>query len=145
MFRKEQTNKSLSFVYPDNVSYMVLRPDTYMSPIYPLFLVTVGLQYIHSLTLQHTGLPRQCSGKESACQRRRHWRRGFNPWVGNIPWRRKWQPTPVFLPGKSHGRRSLAGCSPRGCKESDTTEHTQQHNNSQHRVNALSSEIVDQR
>ena len=51
--------------------------------------------------------------------RRRH---GFNPWVGNIPWRRKWQPTPVFLPEKFHGQRSLAGYSPWGHKESDTTE-----------------------
>ena len=39
---------------------------------------------------------------------------GFNPWVGKIPWRRKWQPTPVFLPGKSHGQRSLMGYSPGG-------------------------------
>ena len=38
------------------------------------------------------------------------------------PWRRQWQPTPVFLPGESHGQRSLAGCSPRGRRESDTTE-----------------------
>ena len=45
------------------------------------------------------------------CRRRR-----FYPWVGTIPWRRKWQPTPVFLPGKSHGQRILAGYSPRGCK-----------------------------
>ena len=43
-------------------------------------------------------------------------------WVGKIPWRRKWQPTPVVLPGKSHGRRSLVGCSPWSHKESDTTE-----------------------
>ena len=41
-------------------------------------------------------------GKESACQCRRWKRCGFDPWVGKIPWRRKWQPTPVFLPGKSH-------------------------------------------
>ena len=41
---------------------------------------------------------------------------GFGPWVSKIPWRRKWQPTPVFLPGKSHGQRSLTGYSPRGCK-----------------------------
>ena len=47
---------------------------------------------------------------------------GFAPWVGKIPWRRKWQPTPVFLPGESHGQRSLAGYSPWGHKESDTTE-----------------------
>ena len=50
------------------------------------------------------------------------WGTGFNPWVGKIPWRRKWRPTPVFLPGKSHGRRSLVGYSPWGHKESDTTE-----------------------
>ena len=49
-------------------------------------------------------------------------RPGFDLWVGKIPWRRKWQPTPVLLPGKSHGRRSLVGYSPWGRKESDTTE-----------------------
>ena len=43
--------------------------------------------------------------------------------LGKIPWRRQWQPIPVFLPGKSHGQRSLAGYSPRGCKESNMTEH----------------------
>ena len=47
---------------------------------------------------------------------------GFDPWIGKIPWRRKWQPAPVFLPGESHGRRSLASYSPQGRKESDTTE-----------------------
>ena len=46
----------------------------------------------------------------------------FDPWVGKIPWRREWQPTPVFLPGEFHGQRSLAGYSPWGCKESDMTE-----------------------
>ena len=47
---------------------------------------------------------------------------GFDPWVGKIPWRRKWQSTPVLLPGKFHEQRSLVGYSPRGRKESDTTE-----------------------
>ena len=51
----------------------------------------------------------------------------FDLWVGKTPWRRKWQPTPVFLPGKSHGQRSLAGYSPLGCKESDTTEQLNMH------------------
>ena len=46
---------------------------------------------------------------------------GFDPWVGKIPWRRKWHPTPVFLPGESHGQRSPVGCSPWGRRESDTT------------------------
>ena len=45
----------------------------------------------------------------------------FDPWVGKIPWRRKWQSTPVFLPGNSHGQRSLAGYSLWRCKELDTT------------------------
>ena len=52
-------------------------------------------------------------------QCRRH---GFNPQVGKIPWRREWQPTPVFLPGESHGQRRLEGYSPWGCKELDMTE-----------------------
>ena len=48
-------------------------------------------------------------------------------WVGKIPWRRECQPTPVFLPGESHGQKSLAGYSPRGCKELDTTERLRLH------------------
>ena len=55
-------------------------------------------------------------GTESAHQCRRHKRRGFGPWS------RKWHPTPVFLPGKFHGQRSLVGSCPWGRKESDTTE-----------------------
>ena len=47
---------------------------------------------------------------------------GFDPWVGKILWRRAWQPTPVFLPGESHGQRSLGGYSPRSPKKLDTTE-----------------------
>ena len=49
-------------------------------------------------------------------------RPAFNPWVGKIPWRRKWQPAPIPLPGKTHGQRSLTGYSPQGSKESGTTE-----------------------
>ena len=55
------------------------------------------------------GPPWWLSGKEPTYQCRRL---GFDPWVGKIPWRKKWQPTPVFLPGKSHGQRSLARYSP---------------------------------
>ena len=50
------------------------------------------------------------------------WETWFDPWVGKIPWRRAWQPSPVFLPGEFHGQRSLAGYSLWGYKESDTTE-----------------------
>ena len=55
------------------------------------------------------GLPMCANGKESACQCRRHKRSEFDPWVWKILWRRAWQPTPVFLPGESHGQRSLMG------------------------------------
>ena len=64
----------------------------------------------------NTGLPWWPTSKEPTYQCRRH---GFSPWVEKIPWRRKWQPTPVFLPGKPHGQRSLAGQS-RGSQKSRT-------------------------
>ena len=65
-------------------------------------------------------------GKESACQCRRC---KFHPWIGKILWSRKWKSTPVFLPKKFHGQRSLVSSSPGDCKESDGTEctHTQTH------------------
>ena len=65
------------------------------------------------------GFPGGTIGKESTCQHRRCW---FDPCIGKIPWRREWQPTSVFLPGESHGQRSLAGHSPQNHKELDTTE-----------------------
>ena len=61
------------------------------------------------------------SNKETQC--RRHRRCGFDPWVRKTPWRRNWQPTPLSLPGKFRGQRSLAGYV-RGVTESDATEHT---------------------
>ena len=67
--------------------------------------------------------PYGASGKESTCQCRRCKRRGLDPWDGTIPWRRKWQFTPVFLPEKSHEQRSLVGYSPWGHKEADLTKH----------------------
>ena len=73
---------------------------------------------VHHKQVLKEGLPGWLSGKESSCQCRRC---EFNPWVRKIPGRRIWQPTPVFLPGKSHGHSSLVGYSPWGHKESDTT------------------------
>ena len=61
-------------------------------------------------------------GKEPTCQRGRHKEMSVQSWVGHIPWKREWQPIPAFLPGKSHGQRSLVGYSPWGHKELDTTE-----------------------
>ena len=81
------------------------------------------------------GFPGGSVVKESACQSRSGRRCGFYPWVGKIPWRRKRQPAPVLLPGKSHGQRSLAGYSPWGRQESGTTE----------RLNARFSSVWKQR
>ena len=78
-------------------------------------------QHIHT-NIYKIGLPRWCSGKESACQYRRCQRHGFDPWVKMTHWSRKWQPTPVFLLGKFHGQGCLAGYSPWDHKESDITE-----------------------
>ena len=69
------------------------------------------------------GFPGGASGKESTCQCR-HERLEFDPWVGKIPWSRKWQSPPVFFPGEFHGQRSLVDYHPCGCKEPNTTEHT---------------------
>ena len=78
-----------------------------------LLCITLGIKL---LTYSFSkGFPWWLSGKESACNAGdclQHSSTGFNPWVGKIPWRRKWQPTPVFLPGKCHWQRGLAGYSP---------------------------------
>ena len=85
----------------------------------------------------YTELPRRQSGKESVCQCRRHRRSGFDPWAWKIHWRRKWQPTPVFLPGESHGQRNLAGYIPWGCKELELTEQLSMHAQSYSNQNSV--------
>ena len=77
--------------------------------------ISVALSFWRKV-MRSLGTPSGTSGKESACQCRWYKRPGIHPWVGKIPWRRKWQPTPAFLPGKSHGQRSLVGYSPWGCR-----------------------------
>ena len=81
---------------------------------------------IYVYICMYMGLPRWLSGKESAWQYRRLM---FDPWVGKIPWRRKWQPTPVFLARKPYGQRSWAGYSPWDHKELDTTQQLNNNNN----------------
>ena len=66
------------------------------------------LVFSFTATSPLSGLPQWLSSEESACQCRRY---GFDPWVGKIPWRRTWQPTPVCLPGEFRGQRSLEDCS----------------------------------
>ena len=67
------------------------------------------------------GFPGGSVIKEPTCWCKRHRRPRFDPWVSKIPWRRKWRPTPAFLPGESCGQRRRAGCSSWGHAESDTT------------------------
>ena len=85
--------------------------------------------------IPHLGFPGGSDGKESSCQ---HRRLGFNPWLRKIPWRRKWQPTPVFLPGKFHGQRSLSGYSPWGHKSQTWLRRLNNHNFIIHRISLLS-------
>ena len=83
--------------------------------------------YTHTHThTQFGGFPGGTSGKKPTCPHRRCKRYGFKTWVRRIPWSTAWRPTPIFLPGESHGQRSQVGYSPQGRKELGMTEATQQ-------------------
>ena len=84
-----------------------------------MLALVVTLNYVEFILPR--GLPWWLRQWRICQQYRRH---EFDPWVGKIPWRRECQPTLVFLPGESHGQRSLMVYSPQGHKESDTTEAT---------------------
>ena len=84
-----------------------------LEPPDPLFRCTESRVPVILYSLeQPAGFPGGASGKEPTFHCRRHKRLGFSLWVCKIPWRRAWQPTPVFLPGESHGQRSLLGYGP---------------------------------
>ena len=110
--KKKKTNICVHYAYNvrdavlRNISPWVCEIQYWKQSLYTL---------INRIMVQPlSGLPWWLSGKESTCQCRRP---GPDPLVGKMPWRRKWQPTPVFLPGKFHGQRSLVGYSPRVAKE----------------------------
>ena len=112
-------------------------------------LLPLKPNYLYFLSL--SGSVGGASGKESTCQCRRHKKWRFDPWVGKILWSRKWQPTPVFLPGKFHGqRRILVGHSPQSHKKLDTTErvhvcvraHTHTHTHSLSCVSQLGCQLL---
>ena len=90
----------------------------FVPPLFPFYSANNTL----CISRELLDFPGGSSGKELAYQCRRPKSHRFDPWMGKIPWRRAWQPPPVFLPGESHGQRSLVGYSPWGCK--DTTEVT---------------------
>ena len=78
----------------------LIQLGQFLSPLTP----SMGLSQIPMS--ERMGFPGGASGKEPACQSRRQKRHVFDPWVGKIPWRRAWQLTPLFLPGKSHGEEA---------------------------------------
>ena len=88
------------------------------------FEFQINKKYIFSISISQLDFPGGASGKEPTGQCRRHKRRGFDPWVRKIPWKRAWKPTPVALPGESHGQRSMWSFSSRGRREVDGTEAT---------------------
>ena len=118
--KESDTTERLQLVISSNYVYNILKGKIYIEPLtfnllQPLCIITLfDIPLVSVLSF-----PCGSDCKESACD---VGDLGFNPWVGKIPWRRKWQRTPVFLPRKFHGWRSLVGYSPRGHKESDTTE-----------------------
>ena len=95
--------------YYNSITLEVIFLETIAMPLHNGKKKGGGVSRYHSLYFnlhKKLWLPRS-SGKEPACQCRRHKRCRLNPWVGKIPWRRAWQPTPVFSPGEFHGQRSL--------------------------------------
>ena len=114
IYQHISTVKENSLLREENKAVHLITTENYYQNIC-LMLFFILLDWVYCLC----GLPWWLRGS-SVCLR--YGRPGFDPWVRKIPWRSKWQPTPVFLPGESHGQRSLVGYSPRGCKESDMTE-----------------------
>ena len=109
-------NRSMGTIFP--TAFVHSLPLCHSLVILTAFLTFALLLYLlWWSTVQWVHLD-HC--KESACQRWRCKRHRFNLWVGKIPWRKKWQPTPVFLLRKSHGQWSLVGYNPWGCKRVKT-------------------------
>ena len=94
---------------------LLIFQDPPQIPLYNLksfLLAFVFFLFFYSYLYLPLGFPGVANGREPTCQCRRHKRHRFDPWVRKVPWRRAWQPTPVFLPGESHGQRSLVSYSP---------------------------------
>ena len=114
--RERQT--SYDIVYIHHIFYIHSSIDGHSCCFHILAIVNSGAMNTESE--KRKGLPWWLRWQRICLQCRRP---GFNPWVRKIPWRREWLPTPVFLPGESHGQRSLVGYSPWGHKELDTTRY----------------------
>ena len=114
LFSQKVCRFHISTCFP-SVSTFLLYLQTVLVLRTPVALVTASASYGGAI------------GKEPTCQCRRHKRCGFDPWVRKISWRREWLPTPAFLPGESHGQRSLADNSPWAHTELGMTEGLSMH------------------
>ena len=118
-FSRQEYWSRLLFIPPEDLSNQGLKPASFASPVLADgFFTTVPpweAMYVHTHT--HGFLGAQMVRNPLWCRRL-----SFHPWIGKIPWRREWLPTPVFVPGEFHRQRRLAGYIPWGHKESDTTE-----------------------
>ena len=94
--------------------------NIYMCIFLNMCIYVCAFVYVRTFIYAHTGFPGDNSGKESTCQWRRHKRLRFDPWVGKIPWKRKWQSAPVFLSRESFEQKSLVGYSSSWVGESRT-------------------------
>ena len=110
--RKFQKLEELCARIRDKIKYIFLTKNHSISDETDLFRTSFLNDSFGYTVLGWPGFPGGTSGQEPACQCRRHKRLRFDPWVGKIPCRRAWQPTPVFQPGESYGQRSLAGHGP---------------------------------
>ena len=108
--------ESLSVCYTKIIEFHMEKVnfDQYLAPD-----TQTDLKLIIYLSIKTWCLSQSLSRWRICLQCRRHRRHGLHPWIGKIPWRRKWESTPVFLPGESHGQRSLVGYSSKGLKKSD--------------------------
>ena len=115
------SSKVRGFLFPGISDNTGLSPASDRGNQAQISFRKIGVFFFPPVSL-YKAFPGGASGKEPGCQCRRPKSHRFHPWVGRIPWRRAWQSTLVFLPGESHGQRSLAGYRSLGRKESDTTE-----------------------
>ena len=106
-------NRSCLFILPEEIDPKTVATIYVKECFLPVFSSGRSLiyfEFIFAYGVKNVlGFSGNTNGKEPACQCKRNERCGFDPWVGKIPWRREWQPIPVFLPGESKGQRSLAG------------------------------------
>ena len=119
---RRKLKKTVVFIYEVNLREQEICP----SHEYISFLVSALIYWLYYGDLRLTQFLKSVFPPLSVHKRRRknfkfYWvhkyiKYNISPWIGKIPWSRKWQPTPVFLPGKFHGQKSLVGYSPCGCK-----------------------------